>query len=75
MDDTSRTRCISFKDYDCVGLIQMTTYKDANGETRYWKTQGGAWNFANKLNEDLTDGMWTFENEYQKGFYLEFKKD
>ena len=53
----------------------MITYKDANGETRYWKTQGGAWNFANKLNEDLTDGMWTFENEYLKGFYLEFKKD
>jgi hypothetical protein len=53
----------------------MKTYKDANGQTRYWKTQGGAWNFANKLNEDLTDGMWTFENEYQKGFYLEFKKD
>jgi hypothetical protein len=53
----------------------MTTYKDKNGKTRYWKTQGGAWNFANKLNEDLTDGMWTFENEYLKGFYLEFKKD
>jgi hypothetical protein len=30
---------------------------------------------SNKLNEDLTDGMWTFENEYQKGFFLEFKRD
>jgi hypothetical protein len=51
------------------------TYKDATGNTRYWKTQSGAWNFANKLNEELTNGSWAFENEYLKGFYLEFKAD
>lgn len=53
----------------------MTTYKDANGNTRYWKTQMGAWNFANKLNAELTDGGWVFENEYQKGFFLMFVAD
>lgn len=51
------------------------TYKDANGETRYWKTQNGAWGFANKLNAELNNGSWAFENEYLKGFYLEFKAD
>ena len=54
----------------------MTTlYTNPNGEVKYWKTEGGAWNAANRLNEKETTGMWTFENEYQKGFYLEFKKD
>jgi hypothetical protein len=53
----------------------ITLYTNSNGETKYWKTEGGAWNAANRLNEKETNGMWTFENEYQKGFYLEFKKD
>lgn len=53
----------------------MITYKNADGKTKYWKTESGAWNAANRLNEKETNGMWTFENEYQKGFYLEFKKD
>jgi len=57
------------------GCSMMITYKNANGETKYWKTEGGAWNAANRLNEKETDGMWTFENEYQKGWYLEFTKD
>lgn len=51
----------------------MITYKDKDGNTRYWKTQGGAWNFANKLNEDLTEGSWAFENEYLKGFFLVYQ--
>jgi hypothetical protein len=60
------------KSIETLGEI---TYKDANGNTRYWKTQSGAWNFANKLNAELTNGSWAFENEYLKGFYLEFKAD
>lgn len=51
------------------------TYKNPDGSTKYWKTQGGAWNFAAKLNADLNDGGWVFENEYLKGFFLIFKKD
>jgi hypothetical protein len=57
------------------GCSMMITYKNADGKTKYWKTESGAWNAANRLNEKETNGMWTFENEYQKGFYLEFKKD
>jgi hypothetical protein len=53
----------------------MITFKDANGDTRYWKTQGGAWNYAAKLNAELNNGMWTFENEYGKGWFLEYHPD
>jgi hypothetical protein len=53
----------------------MITFKDANGETRYWKTQAGAWNYAAKLNAELKDGMWTFEGEYGKGWFLEYHPD
>lgn len=50
------------------------TYKNAKGETRYWKTQSGAWNFANTLNAKLTNGSWAFENEYPLGFYLVYEE-
>jgi hypothetical protein len=55
----------------------MITFKDANGETRYWKTQAGAWNYAAKLNAKLEHGMgmWYFEGEHDKGWFLEYHPD
>lgn len=53
----------------------MTTYKNADGTTKYWKTEGGAWNFASKLNAELANGSWGFEHEYLKGWFLEYQAD
>lgn len=51
----------------------LNIYLKKNGDIKYYTNYRSAWNAANRLNENATDGLWFFEADIN-GWYLFFDK-
>lgn len=50
------------------------TFKNKNGETKYYASHRTAWAKAAKLNETAVDGLWLFEADLN-GWFVFFVAD